>query len=146
MSIRIALDTNQLVAALARPPELATFIMAWESRRFTVIASQPLLDEYEHVLRYSKVATLIYPELLRAYRDHLVSEIEKVTLPGIPRVCRDPDDDKVVATALVGRVDYLLTEDADLATQAIRDILARQRITILSGREFIRTLDKISSG
>ncbi len=49
--LRIVLDTNQLVKALMRPPELVTFIMAWEARRFTVICSTELLQEYQLVLK-----------------------------------------------------------------------------------------------
>ncbi len=44
--MRIVLDTNQLVQALMRPANLATFIMAWQSKRFTIIAAPELLDEY----------------------------------------------------------------------------------------------------
>lgn len=57
--MRIVLDTNQLVAALMRPPELATFMMAWESARFTVVASPAMIDEYLHVLAYPEIASLI---------------------------------------------------------------------------------------
>ncbi|MBE2235380.1 MAG: PIN domain-containing protein [Anaerolinea sp.] len=76
--MRVVLDTNQLVAALLRPPELATFMMAWESARFTVLASPAMIDEYQHVLTYPEVASLIYPELLRAFTSHLLNDIELV--------------------------------------------------------------------
>ncbi len=52
--MRVVLDTNQFVVSLLRPPELATFLMAWESARFTVVASPALISEYFHVLAYSK--------------------------------------------------------------------------------------------
>lgn len=94
------LDTNQLVWALARPPELATFVMAWASARFTVVCSDDLLDEYEQVLSRHYVHELIYPESLRAFRNYLVDEIELIELQSFPAVCRDPDDDKVIATAI----------------------------------------------
>jgi predicted nucleic acid-binding protein len=68
--LRIVLDTNQLVKALMRPPELATFVMAWESRRFTILCSAELLAEYRLVLNYPEIALLIYPELLRAFQSH----------------------------------------------------------------------------
>jgi len=74
--MRIVLDTNQLVRALMRPPELATFLMAWEAKRFSVICSPALLDEYERVLAHPDVAKLIFPELLRTFRSHLLYDIE----------------------------------------------------------------------
>ena len=40
--MRIILDTNQLLRALMRPPELATFIMAWQAHYFTIVCSPQL--------------------------------------------------------------------------------------------------------
>lgn len=117
--MRITLDTNQLVRALMRPPQLATFLMAWEAKRFTIVCSPPLLAEYLLVLDYKEIAELIYPELRRIFFAHLLQEIELVDLPEIPRICRDPDDDKVIATAIYGTVDYLVTADEDLRVQPV---------------------------
>ena len=58
--MRVVLDTNQLVAALVRPPELATLLMAWESAHFVPIASPALIDEYQHVLAYPEIADMVY--------------------------------------------------------------------------------------
>lgn len=140
--MRITLDTNQLVRALMRPPQLATLLMAWESRRFSVVASPELLDEYERVLGDAEVAALIDPELLRAFRSHLFHDIEVVPLPEIPRVCRDPDDDKVLATALIGEVDYLITADDDLRTPEILALLRHFGIGVLTTDDLIALLDR----
>ncbi len=71
--------------------------MAWASARFTVVCSDELLAEYEHVLSRIYIRSLIYPESLRAFRDYLVDEIELIELGASPAICRDPDDDKVIA-------------------------------------------------
>lgn len=84
--MRIALDTNQLIRALMRPPQLATFIMAWQENRFTVVCSRPLLDEYLLVLEYPAIAELIYPELRRVFFAQLRPELEMISLPEIPAV------------------------------------------------------------
>ena len=128
--MRVTLDTNQLIRALMRPPQLATFIMAWEARRFTVVCSPQLLSEYERVLDYPEIVPLIYPELLRAFRSHLYDDMELVTVPEIPQICRDPDDDIVIATAVFGQVNYLLTEDEDLRTPDVLKILKEVGITV----------------
>ncbi len=140
--MRIILDTNQLVKALMRPPDLATFMMAWESKRFNVVCSTELLQEYLLVLNYSGIAKLIYPELLRAFQSHLIHDFEMIDLPEIPQFCRDPDDDKVIATAIFGMVDYLLTEDKDLRTPAMINILNEAGITIATMDELIKILDQ----
>jgi predicted nucleic acid-binding protein len=82
--MRITLDTNQLVRSLMRPPQLATFIMAWEAKRFDVICSLQLLDEYERVLGYPDVAKLIYPELLRTFHSHLIHDVKLIEVLHIP--------------------------------------------------------------
>ena len=140
--MRITLDTNQLVRALARPPELATFEMAWEARRFGVVCSPSLLEEYERVLAYPDIANLIYPELLRAFRSHLIQDIEVVDAPEALQICRDPDDDKVIATALYGMVDYLVTEDDDLKEDAVVRALGDAKVTVISMSELIKLLDQ----
>jgi putative PIN family toxin of toxin-antitoxin system len=145
--LRVVLDTNQLVAALSRPPQLATFVMAWESRRFVVVASPELLSEYEYVLDYPEIAQLVEPELMRAFRSHLFQEIEIVSLPEVPEVppvCRDPDDDKVIATAIVGQADYLVTEDGDLQTHTVRAVLAESGVSVASMRELTAQLDRLT--
>lgn len=141
--IRVVLDTNQLVAALVRPPELATLLMAWESARFSVVASPAMIDEYLRVLAYPDVAKLIYPELLRTLQSHLLHDIELVEPPEVPRLCRDPDDDKVIAAAIYGLADYLLTVDQDLLTRDIADKLAQVGIELISGDELILRLDDL---
>lgn len=139
--LRIVLDTNQLVRALARPPEFATFVMAWASARFTVICSDALLDEYEHVLRRPYIRALIYPESLRALRTYLLDMIEFIDLEAYPTICRDPDDDKVIATAIQGQVDYLLTADADILAQDVYLLLQQANIRVATIDDFIVKID-----
>ena len=139
--LRIVLDTNQLVKALMRPPELATFVMAWESRRFTVLCSTELLIEYQLVLNYPQVASLIYPELLRAFQSHLIHDLEIIDLLQIPTLSRDPDDDKVIATALYGRANFLLTEDRDLQSDTLVELFKQVGIEVSTVENFIRMLD-----
>jgi len=138
--MRITLDTNQLVRALMRPPELATFVMAWESRRFSIICSLALLEEYDRVLAYPEVAHLIFPELLRTFRSHLIYDIEIIDPIPIIRICRDPDDDKVIATAIAGKVDYLVTEDNDLLTPEVAELLRSAGIATISADALIKQL------
>ncbi len=140
--MRITLDTNQLVRALMRPPQLATFVMAWQARRFTVVCSPELIQEYEWVLADPEVAALLSPELVRAFRTHLVYDIEIILLPVIAQICRDPDDDKVIATAVLGEVTYLVTEDRDLTTPDVTNVLERAGITVVSVNRLIQLLDQ----
>lgn len=143
--MRVVLDTNQLVAALLRPPELATFLMAWESARFTVVASPALINEYRHVLAYPEIASLIYPELRQTFETHLIHDIELVNPPELPRLCRDPDDDKVIAAAIYGLADFILTIDQDLMAPEVTNTLGQMGIAISSTANLLRLLDSVTT-
>jgi putative PIN family toxin of toxin-antitoxin system len=142
--MRITIDTNQFVRALMRPPELATFVMAWQARRFTVVCSQELLQEYETVLRYPKIAELIFPELRRVFLTQLSSEMEFVELSEIRAICRDPDDDKVIATAVFGSVDYLVTADEDLRAEPVVSVLRMAGIGLKTIDDLLVMLDDVA--
>jgi uncharacterized protein len=52
-------------------------------------------------------------------------------------VCRDPDDDAVLATALAGHANVILTGDEDLLVPG-----EHQGIRILSPRQFVEVMDR----
>ncbi len=140
--MRVVLDTNQLIAALMRPADLATLMMAWESARFTVLASQALLDEYERVLVYPEIAPLIRPQLLRAYRNRLLPRIERLTPADIPPICRDPDDDKFIAAAAHGLADYLVTVAKHLLATDVVSYLRRFGVGVIDSDDSPLLLDQ----
>ena len=89
---------------------------------------------------------LAYPKLQRYYtgenRTRFVALVmalsEVVDLPEtIPRICRDPDDDRVIACAVVGEAGVILSGDDDL--------LALERvggIPILTATQFLEMLER----
>lgn len=50
------------------------------------------------------VAELVYAELRRIFFTQLIEEMEMIQLGEIPAICSDPEDDKVIATAVLGGV------------------------------------------
>ena len=115
--IRAVLDTNLLVSYLLthRPP-IATLIdrhLAQED--FVLVTAPGLLEELDRVLSYSKLQRY-YSEAERTrFVALLVALAEVVDLPEtIPRICRDPDDDQVIACAVVGQADVIVSGDRDL--------------------------------
>lgn len=73
--------------------------------------------------------------LLRGFR---LAEIV-VPTPSVPVVVRDVDDEKILAEALGGRADYLVTGDKDLLTLADDNGLGSLRI--VSVTTFLHELD-----
>jgi uncharacterized protein len=63
---------------------------------------------------------------------------EVIELPkAIPRICRDPDDDWVVACAVMGRAEAIVSGDHDLL-----DLQQVGKIPILTARQFLLRLQE----
>ncbi len=117
--LRAVLDTNVFVSALlSRRGPAAQIFNAWRQRKFLLIISPFLLQEIERVLRYPKIQQKygisdqeiqILLELLR--RDAIVVSGNLVVQNVIPD---DPEDEHVLACALEGRADCIVSGDAHL--------------------------------
>jgi putative PIN family toxin of toxin-antitoxin system len=138
--IRAVFDTNLLVSYLLthRPP-IATLIDRHPAQEDLVLVTAPgLLEELDHVLRYPRLQRY-YSEAERTrFVALLMALAEVVDLPEtIPRICRDPDDDQVIACAVVGQADVIVSGD--------RDLLALEqvgRIPVLSAAQFLEMLEQ----
>jgi putative PIN family toxin of toxin-antitoxin system len=109
--VRVVLDTNVLVSALhfgGRPRRLFDHVLRGDH---TLIIGPAILGELEAVL----VETCGWAsDRAAAVRAELDAIAEVVTPSEVPSVCRDPDDDQILAIAVSGAADALVTGDADL--------------------------------
>jgi len=126
--MRILLDTNVLIAAFITHGTCSD-LFEHCIRQHEIIASQFILNELEGHLRkkfkFSETDTREAMELLIA----VAKIIEPVSLT--EPVCRDCDDDMILATALTGKADCLITGDKDLT-----DLKTFRGIPILKPAEF----------
>jgi len=115
--VRAVIDTNVLVSALLwnGPPHA---LMANVREGLLEIAISPvLLAELSTVIGRSKFnAILVRAE---STREQILTEIRKlaevIEPPPLPQpVCRDPDDDAVLALAIAAQVDWIISGDDDL--------------------------------
>jgi putative PIN family toxin of toxin-antitoxin system len=115
--IRAVFDTNVLVSYLLthRPPA-ATLIDRHLAREdFLLVTARDLLEELDRVLRYPKLQRYFTDSERTRFIALLMALAEVVELPeSIPRICRDPDDDRVIACAVAGKADVIITGDQDL--------------------------------
>ena len=129
----LVLDTNVFVAAVVADG-LCRDLVRVRLRSSTIITSEQLLDELRATLRLKFKADPDKLPLLSALREH--AEIVAPVRLG-QRVCRDKDDDTVLASAVAGRADIIVTGDHDLlALKKFRGI------RIVSPRQFLEFLDQ----
>ena len=69
-------------------------------------------------------------------------QADLVQLTGDVRLCRDPDDDMVIETALRGHADVLVTRDDDLkGASDLVELLRARGVAVLSVQRFLDLLD-----
>jgi putative PIN family toxin of toxin-antitoxin system len=108
--IRAVLDTNLLVSYLLthRPP-FAALIDHLARDHFSLLTSPELLTELDRVVRYEKLQRSYTDEERTRFVALVVALGEVGDLPvTIPRMCRDSDDDRLIACAVVGSLSRLL--------------------------------------
>ena len=140
--IRAVLDTNLLVSYLLthRPP-IATLIdrhLAQDD--FVLVTAPELLAELDRVLAYPKLQRYYADDERTRFVALVMALSEVVDLPEtVPRVCRDPDDDRVIACAVAGKADVIVSGDADLLNLEqvgdVRILTAAQFLDLLERRE-----------
>jgi putative PIN family toxin of toxin-antitoxin system len=109
--VRLLLDTNVLIAAFVARGACSE-LFEHCVRSHALITSPALLAELDTTLRRKFGATVRDAHAVMALLKRRVDLIEPRPLDR--PVCRDPDDDKVLAVALSGRCDCIVTGDKDL--------------------------------
>jgi uncharacterized protein len=110
--VRLVVDTNILLSALLVEASLsAHLIVLWRQGRFDLLSSAEQLDELMRVTRYPKIRERLAPALA----GRLINELRdiSVVLKNLPTVtvCQDPHDDYLLAMAVAGAADFLVTGD-----------------------------------
>ena len=144
--IRAVFDANVLASAFIRPQGPSGQILRefLEKRSFELVLSTPILEELRRVLFYPR---------LRKEIDCTDEEIEvRVAAVGVladladgeinvEAVKEDPDDDKYVAAALLGRADFVVSGDHHLL-----DLGEYQGVRIVKPRQFLEVLNAPPAG
>jgi len=134
--LRVVLDTNQFVSSvLVRQGLPAQVFDAWRRREFLLVTLPFIIAEIR--------STLSYPRIRRKYPltdddvDRLVALLEQdaLVVPGeidaIGTIPADPADDRVLACAVEGQADLIVSGDRHLL-----DLGEYQGISIVTVREF----------
>jgi putative PIN family toxin of toxin-antitoxin system len=139
--IRAVVDTNVVVSGFVRAnPQAAPVrvLDAWRSGAYTLVVSQPILDEVASTLQEPYFRRRLSPTHIAA--DLTLLRHQAVITPlsvAVSGVATHPEDDLVLATAVSARADYLVTGDHQL-----QQLGTYQEVTILSPREFLAVLER----
>ena len=116
--MRIALDTNIFVSALitkGTPPD--QIYQAWLRSDIDLVISAEQIDEITEVLARPKIRSLVNPDEAEQMISAIHLRAIVVADLNILKRSPDPKDDMLLATAVAGQADLLVTGDK-------RDILA----------------------
>jgi len=136
---KAVIDTNVIVSAHLTPSSKAVQILYLaEAGKIEIYLSPQILDELE--------ATLLSPKLMKLHKDtpeqvrhsiRLLKKYVKIT-PGnleVEVITNDPDDNKILACAIEGQVDYIISGDHHLT-----DLKSFQGIPIVNPDMFLKKL------
>jgi putative PIN family toxin of toxin-antitoxin system len=123
--MRLVLDANVLIAAFVARGVCAE-LLEHSVREHEPVTSAAILEEVRRSLVGKIKVTAA--QAVRLLRTRL-EVVEPVALGA--QVCRDPDDDVVLGTGVVGRCDAIVTGDKDLL-----DLASYRDIAIVSPRGF----------
>lgn len=115
--MRFLLDTNVLVSALIWSGKPYTLLKLGSASPHQIYSSPALLDELRNTLAYPRLQVHIRKRGLSANElyDQIALIVHTQESPALAApVCKDPDDDAVLACAKAARVDWIVSGDQDL--------------------------------
>jgi putative PIN family toxin of toxin-antitoxin system len=135
--VRLVLDTNVLIAAVVADG-LCRDLVRRRLENHSLVASRTLLNELREKLEEKFDVKAKDIPFLRAYEAR-ADFFEPAPLDA--NVCRDPDDVAVLATAIAGKADFIITGDQDLLV-----LSQHEGIPIVTPRQWLEAQDQPSPG
>lgn len=141
MNIIAVIDTSVWVSALLNPAGYpAQLIQAGKAGDFTIVSSLPLLHELREVLlrpRIRKIRQLTDVDIAH-FIEAVVEVVRLVPVTGALRLCRDPNDDVILETAIVGKATHVVSRDEDMTRDLdLIGTLRQQGIEVVTVQHFI---------
>ncbi len=128
-------DTNVVVSGLLKGGASRQIYSAFKTGEFNLILSNIMFEEIMHVLGRRKFQNLITPEERKELAYFLQAKASFVAPLDSISICRDPEDNHILACAVEARADFIVTGDKDLL------ILNPFRgISILTPAKFLKLL------
>jgi putative PIN family toxin of toxin-antitoxin system len=141
---RAVVDTSVVVSGvmIGRGAPLA-LIEGWHRGAFRWLTTPTLLREYDDVLHRPRLlaSSGARSEEVDAFLRLVTIQGEEVTAAAnLPITLRDPNDEMVLAAAIGGRADFLVTGDRDLLSVAADPLIAPLHIVPVAAFVFLLDL------
>jgi uncharacterized protein len=136
--LRAVLDTNVFLSAfLSRNPTSPTkeILQRWQDGEFILLVSDDLIGELTEKLLERRIS----PDRVTEFLTLIAGLAEWIRVPEDavrPVILEDPDDDPILACAIVGKAHYLVTYDAHF--ESLKGSYAGVKIT--KALPFLRAL------
>ena len=128
--MKAVFDTNVLIAAFLTEGICSGLLIRARKQAFNLVLCDDIIREFEGILIKKFKLTSTDISEISAIVSEAASEILH-NLGPIPNICRDPNDDMIIACAIDAAADYIVTGDEDLL------ILKRYKdIVIINPRNF----------
>ena len=128
--MKAVFDTNVLIAAFLTEGVCSKLLVRARRRDFDLVLCDCIIDEFKLVLKKKFVASPHETSEALMILSEAVLEIHG-PISSIISLCRDSDDDLILACAKDAAVDYLVTGDEDLLI-----LKSYEAISIIKPREF----------
>lgn len=134
--MKLILDTNVFISGLFFSGPPYRILDAWRRRKFTLVISPEILEEYQRV---GEELAAQFPSVdLEPWLALLLLKARMIDAPPLEEpVCSDPDDDKFIAGALASNTRLIASGDKHLLAAS-----GHRGITILRPQIFINKKDK----
>jgi putative PIN family toxin of toxin-antitoxin system len=140
--IRAVLDVNVLVSAAISARGIPhQLLLLWQSHLFDVVVSEHILNQLLLKLRADRIARRYHlsTHAVRLFVEPLRTDAERIVVPPdqVLPISGDSEDDAVLATARLGRADYLVTGDEGLLVHS-----PYEGVSIMRPRTFLEIVSR----
>ena len=128
--MKVVLDTNVLISAFLSDGICSRILRRARNREFAFVLCSPVIEEFRRIFKdkfqFDNAEITFFTSIV-SEAAHEISRPEKPA----PCICRDANDDHVLACAMEAKADYIVTGDDDLLT-----LVSHGRIKIIRPRDF----------
>lgn len=128
---QVVIDTNVFLSAILWNGNPDKVLTLWKRKRITLLLSPSLAQEIQTVLEKSGTSAVDIKVFMQALKNNSIKLVPKTKCT----ICRDPDDNQILALAIDGNANYIVTGDRDLLT-----LTKIKRVAIVKPKEFLKII------